>query len=181
MGWLVSFTPRPLYPRGKSHRKRKIPCPYQESNPGRPVRNSVTILTELPRFALFLGTYPKTFFWSANLAVRFCGEGGMNAALYELRGNQRFIGKWKILVFIGVPWKLEILATSDGTSHMRTTDKVALQHVSNRNWRNMDYTWRSKGRALKQCNRTRVKTFSKRVLFANLALLDYHVNVYTLI
>jgi hypothetical protein len=46
----VSFTSRPLYPRAKNPEpvaKRKKSLPYRESNPGRPVRNLVTVLPEL--------------------------------------------------------------------------------------------------------------------------------------
>jgi hypothetical protein len=60
---VVSFTPRPLYPQGKSPwftsdrrlvgpraglnavAKRKIPNPFRESNPSRPARSLVCILT----------------------------------------------------------------------------------------------------------------------------------------
>jgi hypothetical protein len=62
---VVSFTPRPLYPRCERPRcpldrrlgepqsrsgfdgEKKIPAPCQESNPSRPARSLVTILTEL--------------------------------------------------------------------------------------------------------------------------------------
>jgi hypothetical protein len=37
--------------------KRKNPCPYQESSPGRPGRSPITILTELHRFILKYDTY----------------------------------------------------------------------------------------------------------------------------
>jgi hypothetical protein len=66
--WVVSFTPRPLYPRGMRHRypldrglggsqtqswhgseEKKNSCPYQESKTGRSARSLVTILTELSR------------------------------------------------------------------------------------------------------------------------------------
>jgi hypothetical protein len=70
--WVVSFMPRPFYPQGKERAppprthwlgdwvglragldtavvKRKNPCPYRESNPSRPGRSLVTILTEVPR------------------------------------------------------------------------------------------------------------------------------------
>jgi len=51
--WVISFTPRPLYSRGKSPRyplgrmcwREQYPCPRQESKPGRPARSPVTILT----------------------------------------------------------------------------------------------------------------------------------------
>jgi len=64
---LVSFTARPLYSRGRSPRypldsrlygpksrtgcggEEKNPYPCRKSNPGRPARSLVTILTEVPR------------------------------------------------------------------------------------------------------------------------------------
>jgi hypothetical protein len=63
----VSFTPRPLYSRypldrtlgqsqswsGRGGEEKSIPAPCRESNNGRPARNLVTILTELPRFFTF--------------------------------------------------------------------------------------------------------------------------------
>jgi hypothetical protein len=69
---VVSFTPRPLYPRGKSRRyplvrrlsgvqsrfgrggEEKTPhhCPCRELNPDRPARSLVSILTKLPRLIL---------------------------------------------------------------------------------------------------------------------------------
>jgi hypothetical protein len=66
--WVVNFTLRPLYLRGKSPRYplqrrlcgsqsrsvhsggEKNPCPYRELKPGRLARSLVTILTELSRF-----------------------------------------------------------------------------------------------------------------------------------
>jgi len=62
--WVVSFTPRPLYPRERVQgvnwtgdwvgpramdmmAKRKITCPRRKSNPGSPARRLVTVLTEL--------------------------------------------------------------------------------------------------------------------------------------
>jgi hypothetical protein len=74
--WVVSFTPRPLYPRSKSPRhpldlrlggppsrsgrggEEKIPCSCRESNPSRLVRSLVTILTELPQL-LYEGIYEE--------------------------------------------------------------------------------------------------------------------------
>jgi hypothetical protein len=67
--WVVTFKPRQLYPRRKSHRytlnmklsvragmdavvKRKSSCPSRESNVGRPARSLVTTLTERSSFCL---------------------------------------------------------------------------------------------------------------------------------
>jgi hypothetical protein len=59
--WMVSFTPRSLYPRYTLNRglggrgsEEKNFCQCRESNPGRPVSRLVTILTELSRFLIFL-------------------------------------------------------------------------------------------------------------------------------
>jgi hypothetical protein len=71
--WVVTFTPRPLYPRVESPRcpydkklggrqnrygrcgeeKKSYHCPSRELNTGRPARSLVTILTELPRLYTF--------------------------------------------------------------------------------------------------------------------------------
>jgi hypothetical protein len=70
--WVVSFTPRPLYPRGKSslfpldrrlggpqsqsgccgEEKNSHHCPHRKLKDGRPVRRLVTTLPELPRLLM---------------------------------------------------------------------------------------------------------------------------------
>jgi len=60
--WVISFKPRPLYPRYPLDRRLggpragrtlwrggKIPAPSRESNPGHLARSLITIVTELPR------------------------------------------------------------------------------------------------------------------------------------
>jgi hypothetical protein len=76
--WVVSFTPRPLYPQGEnpwypldrrlggpqsrsghSGGGEKNPCHCWESNSCRPARRRVTELTELPRFPIIVTSLPK--------------------------------------------------------------------------------------------------------------------------
>jgi len=86
--WVVSFTPRPLYPRGRSfwyqfdrrlggpHRrsgrggeeKQSLHCPCRQSNPFRPAHNLITILTELPLDELNMKGLEGTI---CNLSLRF--------------------------------------------------------------------------------------------------------------
>jgi hypothetical protein len=84
MAWMVSFTPRSLYRRGKSPRwiggcvgpragteaveKIKITGPCRESNPGRPALDLVTILT---RILKYIRATPSAFRSSSIISLSF--------------------------------------------------------------------------------------------------------------
>jgi len=92
--WVVSFTLRPLYPRGKSsgahwrggwfgHRtgldsgaNKKSLCPCRKLNPGRSARDLVTILTKLFRLLHFvMMIFKSTHRASASLIIALNKQG----------------------------------------------------------------------------------------------------------
>jgi hypothetical protein len=87
---MVTFTPRPLYARGNCLRyqldrrlgwaralpgrcvEEKHTCPYRKSNPGRPARRIVTILTELPRLRTYITSLSVIFSLFPTINCKIC-------------------------------------------------------------------------------------------------------------
>jgi hypothetical protein len=140
--WVVTFTTRSLYPRGKNPQypldrlggpqrrsgrgdieKNSLHCPCCESNPGRPARSSVIVLTELSRISSALYSHrlrasPSNLLWFDHPSS--------TTAVWKVRGLT-------LLLRVGILWRcgdglfLEVLPLARDA--LLTTFHLLLENV----------------------------------------------------